>query len=278
LTNKGGQSLMITLIHIFLILMNFFFLHLDPKKCARYHGDKHLNKMQTEYAQILSFVWYILVFEDIERLGSEFNHLKERIPYLKSNMYQKNKAHLKHPVVLWASRSMAHYMAIVNLGLALGEEKRRRMDNMDNLPKQQRKLWKRHHKSEETLNFLRDNIPPLALFPDGNVWSDPPKCMPSYLHNDETGNPFTVIQSYQLFYSGNKIQIANLKWEPFVEEPDFLSEWQSYINTRRPDIQQGIENDLKKYREDKSRSKKRRELKKQKAELNNSPNKKIKNI
>jgi hypothetical protein len=266
---------MFILLHILLVLMNFFFLHLDPKKCARYHGDKHLNKMQTEYAQILSFVWHILVFECLEQLGDEFQDLKDRSEDLKSNMYRKNKAHLKHPIVIWAARSRAHYIAILNLGLALGDEKRRRMDNMVNLPKGQQKIWKRHHKSEDTLFYLQANVPPLQLFPEGNIWSDPPKCMPDYLHNDEFGNPFTTIQSYQLYYSGNKITISSLKWEPFVETPDFVDECQSYIKSRT-DIQQGIETDLQKYRDDKSRSKKRRELKKEKESTNNSSTKKVK--
>lgn len=145
------------------------------------------------------------------------------------------------------------------LGLALGEEKRRRIDEMSKLPKEQqpKNSWKREHKSEETLRYLRDNVPPLELFPDGDSWTDPPKCMPEYLHNNATGNPFSSIESYQLFYSGNKVIIAELKWEPYVEKPDFLGKWQDYIKTRT-DIQEGIQKDLLKDRETKQRGKERR--------------------
>ena len=34
--------------------MNIFYLHPNPKICALYHCDKHINKMMLEYTQILS--------------------------------------------------------------------------------------------------------------------------------------------------------------------------------------------------------------------------------
>lgn len=248
-----------SVIYIFCVMMNFFFLHLDPKQCARYHGDKHLNKMQTEYAQILSFVWYNLVFERLDELGEDFADLKAKAETLKSAMYKKNKAHLKHPTVLWASKSQAHYFAVLHLGLALGDEKRRRIANMKNLPRDQqpKKAWQLEHKSEGMLKFLQTNVPPLALFPKGDQWTDPPKCMPAYLHTDSNGEPFSCIDSYRLFYAGNKVIIAELKWEPYVEEPDFIKPWQHYIKTR-PDIEKAIQTDLEKDRETKQRAKEKR--------------------
>ncbi len=243
------------LFHIFLFLLNFFFLDSDPVKCARYHGDKHLNKMQLEYAQICSLVWFILVFENPQaKLG-----LDEK-QEMQSKMYHKNKAHMKHPVVQWAAKSRAHYMAVVELGLALGKflidkiggaqaergtdpilgnEKRRRIAHMETLPASLRKPWKPHHASEEVLQYLHLHVPPLELFPNGSNWSDPPKVMPTYLHNDEFGNPHSVIQSYRLFYAGNKVKVTGLKWLPHVEEPDFLPAAQSYIESR-PDLIAGI--------------------------------------
>lgn len=38
--------------------MNIFVLDLDREKCARYHVDKHVVKMITEYNQILSSAYY----------------------------------------------------------------------------------------------------------------------------------------------------------------------------------------------------------------------------
>jgi len=255
------------------VLMNFFFLDRDPKRCARYHGDKHLNKMQVEYAQILSFVWYRVVFDRLDELStltaclsdddavqkmnmSEFQNLVEvhlllkNVEMLKGKMYKRAKSHLNHPVVKWASESRAHYLAVVKLGLALCEEKRRRIRHMETLPVAQRKPWKLKNASEDVLQFLQANVPPRMVFPKGDDWTDPPKCMPDYFHKDEHGQPLSVVQSYRLFYAGHKVKIAHLSWEPYVENPDFLEECQAYIRSR-PDMIRGIENDLQKLEEKK---------------------------
>ena len=257
------------------MLMNFFFLHLDPRKCARYHGDKHINKMQTEYAQILSTVWYKLVFDrdgDDGNSGDDGNGGNDRnggdrgdrdytigqqlqFEALKKGMYKKT--HVNHPVVLWAAKSLAHYNAILDLGVALGDEKRRRIEQMKLLPKRQQKKWKPVHQSESVLRFLQQNKPSIGLFPNGDSWEDPPKCMPEYLHCDENGNPFTVEESYQLFYSGNKIKIARLKWEPYVETPDFVPKWQEYIENT-PRVKKRLQRDYEKSVEKKAKKKPKR--------------------
>lgn len=229
-------------LHVFLVLMNFFFLDRDPKKCARYHGDKHLNKMQVESAQICSLVWYRLVFDPLADGGGEIAGV-ENIDFYKSQMYKRTKSHMNHPVVKWAAQSLAHYRAIVDLGLALCDEKRRRIQAMDALPVAQRKSWKWENECEKVLKFLQEHPPP--SFPDGDSWTDPPKCMPPYLHQDGNGKPLSVVDSYRLFYAGNKVTITHLRWEPHVEVPDFLAECQAYIQTR-PDIVQGIQDDWQK--------------------------------
>lgn len=48
---------------------------------------------------------YILVFEKLEELGDEFSELIDKVPEMKEKMYKKNKAHLKHPTVMWAAKS-----------------------------------------------------------------------------------------------------------------------------------------------------------------------------
>lgn len=239
-----------------LVLLNFFFLSLDPTKNARYHGDKHINKMQTEYAQIVCDVWHILFF-DHHKLDDV--DADEKLSKIKRTIYKKS--HPKHPVVLWACKSLAHYNAIIDLGLALNIEKQRRMENMINLPKEQRKKWKPDHKSGGVLQFCKENPPPLNLFVMGSEWIDPPKCMPEYYHHNATGEPFSVIDSYRLFYAGHKVTITKLKWEPFVEEPDFLKDAQAYISTR-PDILSGIEADLLVHNAKSAKAKEKREKKK----------------
>lgn len=257
---------------IFLVLLNFFYLDEDPKQCARYHGDKHLNKMQVEYAQILSLVWYRVVFDRVEEVAGMVNGTEggegvnggegevylilENLDDLKSGMYKRTKSHINHPVVKWASQSRAHYMAVAELGLALADEKRRRIEYMrSHLPVGMQKTWKSENASEKVLKFLHQHVPPALLFPKANLWSDPPKCMPDYYHNslvsdddgddelEKGGRAFSAVESYRLFYAGHKVSIAHLSWEPYVETPDFIAPCQAYIQTR-PDIQCGIEDDL----------------------------------
>ena len=88
-------------------LLNFFYLDRDLKKCAKYHGDTHLNKMQVEYAQIASTVWW--------KLAKKHDHLKEHFEKnIKPKIYRST--HEKHPVVLWATQSESHLLAVVQLG------------------------------------------------------------------------------------------------------------------------------------------------------------------
>jgi hypothetical protein len=217
-------------------MVNFFYLDTNLEVCARFHGDKHLNKMQVEYAQIASSVWWILVLDHCQ----DYCQHKLNCGIVKKYIYKKS--YENHPVVLWALKSPKHYLAIVELGINLGNEKRRRIRNMENLPKSQQRKWKLYHKSEPILKFCANNVPPSELFSNLD-WEDPPKCMPKYLYCDTDGTPFSTIKSYRLYYSGNKVTITGLKWKPYVEEPYFLKECQEYIKTR-PDIVRGISEDL----------------------------------
>jgi hypothetical protein len=180
----------------------------------------------------------------------ELHLLLENVEMLKSQMYKRAKSHLNHPVVKWAAESRSHYLAVAKLGLALCEEKRRRIRHMETLPLAQRKPWKLKNASEDVLQFLHAHIPPRSVFSKGDDWTDPPKCMPDYFHNDENGQPFSAVRSYRLFYAGHKVKITHLSWEPYVENPDFLEECQAYIQSR-PDMMHGIENDLQKLEEKK---------------------------
>jgi hypothetical protein len=99
------------------VLLNFFFLDRDPVKCARYHGDKHLNKMQLESAQIASFVWHVNVFDG---LSGAVDGQDEKFGDIKANIYKRSRSHIHHPVVKWACQSPQHYLAICDLGIGKG--------------------------------------------------------------------------------------------------------------------------------------------------------------
>lgn len=83
--------------------MNIFYLSEDPEEAARWHNDRHVVKMVTEYAQILCTVRHL--------------HGQEA-PY--------RKTHAAHPAVVWAAESRAHWLWLHKLAVALYAEYRHR--------------------------------------------------------------------------------------------------------------------------------------------------------
>ncbi len=200
-------------------------------------GDKHINKMQIESAQLASTIWHLLA----PRAGvADFE------TRIKPAIYRIS--HSKHPVVLWGVLSRAHYMAIVELGIQLNVEKQRRIANMASLPKALQRSWSMVHKSQDQLQFLKSNPPPLAAFERGEEWSDPPPCMPDYYKTDDKGRPRDIVTCYRLYYAGTKTQITNLKWLPYADEPPWLSEMKRMIEKSRK-LSEGLAEDVAKFRE-----------------------------
>jgi len=227
--------------------------------------------MQKEYAQIGCYVKRLLH----EKHGEKNKKGVVLLAHDDDVLYKlgPKNAHRKHPVVLWACKSMAHFMWVVDLGIQLAEEKRNRIENMmsPDFPsnKRPKKPWSLKHKSQAILQHLKTNSPPLEWFENGNDWTDPPKCVPACYHNDAHGEPFDVVQTYRLCYSGHKRVVTKLTWLPFVEIPEFMEDCVTYIQSR-PDILEVIETDRiadeeQKLR-DKERRKEKRELKKLKDE------------
>ena len=87
--------------------MNIFYLSSDPQECAKFHCDKHVVKMVTETAQILSNVLLSLGFP---------------APY-------KWAASNPHPYQ-WALKSRANYIWLCYLGYFLGMEYERRYNKV----------------------------------------------------------------------------------------------------------------------------------------------------
>lgn len=193
-------------------LLNFFYLDRDLKKCAKYHGDTHLNKMQVEYAQIASTVWWKLV--------KKHDHLKEHFEKnIKPKIYRST--HENHPVVLWATQSESHLLAVVQLGLELAEEKKVRAS----VAKTFGKSWKVDHASTPILQFIKDNLPPIEAFELADEWRDPPACMPELYINLGVD----IIDRYRFFYVDVKVIELGIKWEPYAEDPPFVQEYQERI-------------------------------------------------
>ena len=107
--------------------MNIFFLHKNPKLCARYHLDKHVVKMILETAQMLYSVhWY----KELE---------------LPLDAYKK--AHINHPCSIWARSSEDNYICLCKLGLELSKEYTFRYEKI--------------HKTQRHIEWLLINVPDL---------------------------------------------------------------------------------------------------------------------
>ena len=120
--------------------MNIFYLDEDVKKCSEYHYDKHVIKMITESAQILSTALHE-------------NGLSEYAPY--------KITHKNHPSTKWASRSYSNFKWLCDLGIALYDEYKFRYGN------------KTHLAGEKIKQIIDSNV----KFND-NGFTSPPSVMP----------------------------------------------------------------------------------------------------
>lgn len=79
--------------------MNIFLLDYNQDKCAKYHNNKHIVKMITEYCQLLSTC---LRCHDLDA------------PY--------RKTHVNHPCAIWVRQSLQNYQYLWRLADLVGKE------------------------------------------------------------------------------------------------------------------------------------------------------------
>ena len=156
--------------------------------------------MIVEHAQILSNVWHLLCPNNVP-----------------DGIYNISKSQRKHPIVLWAKRSLAHYDKILSVALHLANERRIR------------KYPKKYHKTEDVLKILCDHKPPIDNFELGNEWVDPLPCVPEEYKVDKYGKQLNAIVAYRLCYVGDKFEIIQNRWEPRAEIPHWFEKYKNYI-------------------------------------------------
>jgi hypothetical protein len=158
--------------------MNIFFLHTNPRKCARWHCDKHVVKMILETCQLLYTCHWMLA-------GTLTSPL-ETAPLLDGSSTQRGykKSHPNHPCAKWVRLSLVHYLWLATLGKELVREYRFR--------------YGKHHKCEVHLEWLYWHPPP-ALRNTG--WIEPFLAMPD---QHKTGDP---VASYRRYYIHDKKHI-----------------------------------------------------------------------
>lgn len=113
-------------------MVNFFYLHENPRICAKYYCDKHILKIPIEIAQILC---------NVHREYSK--NKSNEILYKKCNMIRDNSIPYR-----WVKKSIENYKYACNLAIELINEYKFRFN-------------KKSHKTEILLKWLQDNYPDL---------------------------------------------------------------------------------------------------------------------
>ena len=108
-------------------MVNFFYLSLNPKLCAKYYCDKHVNKILIECCQLLCQV--------------VSNNTKLKTPYKPTTNISKTLA-----PYMWINESKHNYMYLLSLAEELLNEYKYRYN-------------KKKNKSEKVITWLKNNIP-----------------------------------------------------------------------------------------------------------------------
>jgi hypothetical protein len=203
--------------------MNIFFLDRDPEEAARAMIDKHIVKMPTESAQLLSCAhrfldgeyllyefWdeqdrdrkkkmWVLPDEDI-KMGWILDN--ERGPRLRPHYTHPRgftlyaATHLNHPCCTWSMQGELQYEWHFQLLRAMLREYTKRYEKI--------------HGVEKLLPLL-EQLP--KNLPRGTPWTDPPLAMPNaYKQSDH-------VAAYRYLYNRDKARFA--KWTK-TDPPDWF--------------------------------------------------------
>ena len=155
--------------------MNIFYINKNPKRAAKELADDHIRKMQIESAQMCSTAHW------------ESN---STAPY--------KRTHVNHPSTKWASQSIQHYRWLIEHGLEICYEFTKR--------------YGKHHKTQDVLEWLRDNEPNIP----NNGFISPPQCMPEEYKQDNT------LEAYKRFYILDKVKVKKLDWKKLNNKPKWI--------------------------------------------------------
>ena len=182
--------------------MNLFFLHIDPKQCAKQHCDKHVVKMVLEIVQMLYTA----------------HHLQGTPPkfaYLIS--------HVKHPISIWIRLCYPNYCYAVQVAKYLSIEYTYRYNKI--------------HSCQKHIDWLLVNIPVFKEKPTPNYNPKTTLTYNSYFESigmtpvplampDECKTSTDPILSYRNYYIMKKRHFA--RWTSRI-----IPRWYTYVNIRK---------------------------------------------
>lgn len=177
--------------------MNIFFLDTNIYDCTRAACDKHIVKMITEYAQLLSGALIELGFE---------------APY--------KMTHRNHPCAKWTRESYGNFRYLFDLVCQYHVEYTLRYDR-----NKIHAAWDKIYDAVRHIGFpqIRERFRQLGL---GIDLTTPPCVVPEqykvYSDEDElVQTPEDVVQSYRNYYIGDKLRFVTYK---NVDPPDWIRE------------------------------------------------------
>jgi len=182
--------------------MNIFILDKDPVKAATMQCDKHIPKMVTESAQMLSTAHRMLDGTMEYRPSKSGKRMIKywALPDDRENILYK-AVHMGHPCTVWTMKTEANYMWHYVHFAALAKEYTYRFE--------------KSHASYVNLGYLLqtppNNIPVGSRTPFALAMKNYPECIVE-------GDP---VQSYRNFYHADKADFAY--WRHGRRAPDWWS-------------------------------------------------------
>lgn len=158
--------------------MNIFYLDHNPTVCAQLHVDKHVVKMVTETAQLLSTAHRVCdgKIKDKKYILSDEREL---------SLYKTT--HINHPCAIWIRSSIGNYNWLFNLFVALLDE-----------------YTYRYSKQHACARL----VPHLMHAPEGipqHEFQEPPQCMPDYCKRP------SHTEGYRAYYNAEKSHMFSWK-------------------------------------------------------------------
>lgn len=175
--------------------MNFFYLSEDPEECAKFHCDKHVIKMVTEYKQCLSTAHRVLDGTMSYELTANNRKIK-RWKHPNQTLDQKLflASHVNHPTNIWLRECQENYDLMYKVYVACLKEYTYRYGKV--------------HGSQRDFELIMN----------------PPKNCPSFGHTTpipqamkqfpECMVPNNSLQAYRNFYNVAKKRFATWKNRP----------------------------------------------------------------
>lgn len=154
--------------------MNIFFLHPNPRRCARWHCNKHVVKMLLESCQLLYTAHWSKTAPDLTDA-----------PLTKAGERGYKPTHRHHPCAKWVQQSAANYRWLCCLAAELAREYRHRYGVT------------KVHACEAHVAWLSAHVPAGLAIDVG--FTEPPKAMPA-----EFKVAGSAVASYRRFYVGGK--------------------------------------------------------------------------